>query len=95
MPFYEFYNAETDTRLMVPRRVDDRDKPLEFHRITVPSTIGIHGFEPSDAEAFDDTILKKFHRKEEQLGSRFQCGEYTKQQIKDAWTNPIRDNGHG
>ena len=96
MPSYEFYNEETGLKLMVCRRVEDRDKPLHFARITVPSTITIHGFEPSEAESFDQTIIQKLHRKEERDGSRFQCGEFTKQQIKDAWTSPIREgNGHG
>ena len=90
MPLYEFYNEETGMRLLIPRKVEDRNEPLAFTRITVPSTITIHGFEPTPAEDFDNSILKKLHRKEERDGSRFQCGEFTKQQIKDAWTNPIR-----
>lgn len=99
MPFYEFYNEETGLRLMVQRPVEERNKPLDFIRITVPSTITIHGFEPTPAENFDNTILKKLYRKEEKEGSRFQCGEFTKRQIKDAWTgrtSPIReDYSHG
>ena len=95
MPLYEFYNQETRTRILVQRKVEERNKPLSFIRITVPSTISIHGFEPTPAEDFDESILKKFHRKEEQEGSRFQCGEFTKQQIKDAWTNPVRDESYG
>lgn len=91
MPLYEFYNEETGLSLLVPRRVEDRNEPLEFTRITVPSTIVIHGFEPSEAESFDDTILKKFHRIEERDGSRFRCGEFTKEQIKRAWTDPVRE----
>ena len=101
MPIYEFYNAEMDQRVMVQRKVEDRDKPLEFHRITVPSTISIHGFEPSEAETFDNQILRKLYQKEEKEGSRFACGEFTKKQIKDAWTDPVREvatpevNGNG
>jgi hypothetical protein len=94
MPLYEFHNEEFGANIAVPRKVEDRDKPLVFTRVTVPSTIVIHGFEPSEAEAFDTTILKQFHRKEEKEGSRFQCGEFSKRQIKDAWTNPVRENGH-
>jgi hypothetical protein len=91
MPLYEFYNEETGMRLLVPRKVEERNRPLEFARVTVPSTISIHGFEPSEAEAFDENILRQFHRKEEKEGSRFACGEFTKTQIKEAWTNPIRE----
>lgn len=76
---------------MIPRKVEERNKPLAFTRITVPSTITIHGFEPSEAEAFDKTMLRNFYKKEEKEGSRFRCGEFTKQQIKDAWTDPIRE----
>lgn len=95
MPFYEFYNEETGLRIMVQRPVEERNQPLPFIRQTVPSTITIHGFEPTGAEAFDATILKKLHRKEEREGSRFRCGEFSKQQLKDAWsgrTSPIRED---
>ena len=91
MPIYEFYNQETGVSLNVHRRVEDRDKPLAFVRNQIPATISIHGFEPSEAEAFDASILKQFHRREEKEGSRFQCGEFTKRQIKEAWTSPIRE----
>jgi hypothetical protein len=86
MPFYEFYNEETGTRLLVHRKVDERNAPLVFIRDTIPATITIYGFEPTGAEDFDNTILKKLHQKEERDGSRFRCGKLTKEQIKDAWT---------
>lgn len=95
MPLYEFYNEETGTRVLVQRKVEERNAPLAFIRVNVPTTITIHGFEPTDAEVFDANILKKLYRKEEQEGSRFQCGEFTKRQIKEAWTSPIMENGHG
>lgn len=87
MPLYEFHNEELGMKILLQRKVEDRDKPLNFTRITVPSTIVIHGFEPTEAQDFDSTILKKLHRKEEREGSRFQCGEFSKTQIKEAWTS--------
>ena len=96
MPLYEFHNEEMGMKLLVQRKVEDRDKPLAFTRVTVPSSITIHGFEPSEEEAFDASILKQFHRREEREGSRFSCGEFSKRQIKEAWTSPIReDYAHG
>ena len=91
MPIYEFYNEETGTHVLVQRKVEDRNKPLHFERRTIPASLVIHGFEPSEAETFDSQILRNLHRKEEKEGSRFQCGEFSKQQIKDAWTDPVRE----
>jgi hypothetical protein len=95
MPFYEFYNEELGMRLLVRRKVEERDAPLVFTRDTIPATITIYGFEPTGAEAFDESILKKLYRREEREGSRFRCGEFTKEQLKDAWTgrtSPIKED---
>lgn len=90
MPLYAYTDEETGVTIELNRKVEDRDKPIVLVRASkVPDRITIHGLEPSPEQDFDTKILKAYYRKEEKEGSRFNGGEFTKSQIKKAWTQNV------
>jgi hypothetical protein len=86
MPLYEYADPETGVRVELRRPVDDRNKPIVLNREkTIPDRVTIHGLEPTESESFDSGIVKALHRKEEREGSRFKCGEFSKDTLKKVW----------
>ena len=87
MPLYEYSDPETGVRIELRRAVEDRNKPIVLTRIkTVPDKVSIHGFALTPDQAFNGDILKGWYRQEEKHGTRLLTGEFTKEQIKQAWT---------
>jgi hypothetical protein len=86
MPIYEYHDDVTGLTIDLRRPVADRDKPIVLTRASnVPDRISIYGFDGTAEQIYDAGIVKALHRKEEQEGSRFRCGEFTKTQLKKAW----------
>lgn len=85
MPIYEYETESGDvvTRL-VP--VDQRDSQSGLRRKTVPSTLRVLCGEPTPDQLQARNVLKGYHNLECKEGSRFRSS-FTKQQIKEAWSN--------
>ena len=86
MPLYEYSDPETGVTVELRRPVEERDAPIVLRRsTTVPKRVSIHGMDPSPEDDFDNGIVKALYRKEQNEGSRFQCGEFSKKTLKSAW----------
>jgi len=90
MPAYEFeiLNEATGKPIgtftaVLP--VDQRND-VSIRRVTVPRSVAISGgvHVPTQGEE----VMRAFHKEEQRLGSRFKAGEFTKDQIKRAWSTP-------
>ena len=87
MPLYEYSDPETGIRIELRRHVEDRDKPIVLRRErNIPDRLSIHGLGPTQEQQFDADILRGWYACEQQQGSRLQTGEFTKEQIKKAWS---------
>lgn len=88
MPLYEYSDPDTGVTVELRRRVEDRDQPIILRRTkSVPDRIGICGFGPTQEQQFHNDILKGWYACEQKEGSKLSTGEFTKAQIKEAWTN--------
>jgi hypothetical protein len=88
MPLYEYSDPETGVRIEIQRKVDDRNKPIVLVRSkTVPDRIAIYGTGPTPDQEFNKSILDGWYAREQEQGSRFNGGEFTKEQIKAAWSD--------
>jgi hypothetical protein len=87
VPLYEYYDPETGVRVEIRRKVEDRNKPIVLTRPkTVPDNLSIHGLGPTPDQAFNNSILNGWYAREQKDGTNLLTGEFTKEQIKQAWT---------
>ena len=87
MPLYEYSDPETGVRIELRRNVEDRNKPIVLNRTkNIPDNLSIHGLGPTQSQEFNKSVLDGWYRNEEKHGTRLQTGEFTKEQIKQAWT---------
>jgi len=87
MPLYEYSDSETGVRIELRRTVEDRDKPIVLKREkTIPDRLSICGLGPTPEQAFSADILNGWYAREQQQGSKMDTGEFTKDQIKKAWS---------
>jgi hypothetical protein len=87
MPLYEYSDPETGVRIELQRKVEDRNKDIVLKRTkSVPERVTIHGLGPTPSQEFNADILNGWYA-EQQYGTRLQTGEFTKEEIKKAWTN--------
>ena len=87
MPLYEYSDPETGVRIELRRNVEDRNKPIVLNRTkNIPDNLSIHGLGPTPSQVFNQDILNGWYAQEQKQGTRLQTGEFTKEQIKQAWT---------
>lgn len=88
MPLYEYSDPDTGITVELKRRVEDRDQPIILRRTkSVPDRVGICGASPTQEQQFHNDILNGWYANEQKHGSRLNTGEFTKEQIKKAWTD--------
>jgi hypothetical protein len=91
MPLYE-YISKTGKIQELHRPVEDRNKDIiidgsVFKRSKfIPDTLVVFGSQPSQADAFDANILKRYYQKEQTEGSRFRSG-YSKKQLAKVYAH--------
>jgi hypothetical protein len=87
MPLYEYSDPETGITVELTRRVEDRNRPIVLRRMkSVPDRVCLFGLGPTQEQQFNADILNGWYRNEEKAGSRLLTGEFTKDQIKKAWS---------
>ena len=87
MPLYEYNDADTGVRIEINRKVEDRNKPIVLMRTkTVPDNLTIYGLGPTPDQAFNNSVMEGWYAAEQREGSRLNTAEFTKQQIKEAWS---------
>jgi hypothetical protein len=87
MPLYEYSDPDTGVTVELKRRIEDRDRPIVLTRTsTIPARIGIHGLGPTQEQQFNSDILRGYYTAEQREGTRLDTGEFTKEQIKQAWS---------
>lgn len=87
MPLYEYSDPETGIRIEISRKVEDRNKDIVLKRTkTVPDRISIYGLDPTPSQQHDKEVLAGWYRQEQLQGSKLNTAEFTKEQIKQAWT---------
>ena len=88
MPTYEFESEDPPMRLIAIRSVADRDRPIIFTRVQVPSSVSLANTDTGRAKAdtMEKGILAGYRKLEDKLGSSFEkSGKFTKKQIAEAW----------
>jgi hypothetical protein len=64
-----------------------RNQPIVLWRSKwIPDKVSIHGIGPTQEQQFNADIMKGWYAAEQKEGSRFNGGEFTKEQIKKAWS---------
>jgi len=85
MPLYVYENDKGE-RIEELRLPKDKDKcPNGFKRITAPQPISLTGV-ASNPASMKEGVLKGYYKQECSGGSRWKS-EFSKKQIKNAWSN--------
>jgi hypothetical protein len=88
MPLYEYSDPDTGISIEIRRRVEDRNRPIVLNRTkNIPESIAIYGLGPTQDQQFNADILNGWYAREQEQGSRFNGGGFTKEQIKKVWTD--------
>ena len=88
MPTYEYEYDDPPLKVIAIRGVADRDRPIIFRRVQVPSSVSLVNTDSGRAKAdtMEKGILSGYRKLEDKLGADFsKSGKFTKKQIAEAW----------
>ncbi len=88
MPTYEYESDDPPLKVIAIRGVADRDRPIIFRRVQVPSSVSLVNTDSGRAKAdtMEKGILSGYRKLEDKLGADFsKSGKFTKKQIAEAW----------
>lgn len=97
MPTYEYESLEPRIRLICVRPVEDRDKPILFTRIQVPTGISLANTDTGRAKApsLEKDIMAGYAKLEDAKGARYgESGDlFSKDEVTQAWQEPQPQGG--
>ena len=88
MPTYEYESDDPPLKVIAIRGVADRDRPIIFRRVQVPSSVSLVNTDSGRAKAdtMEKGILSGYRKLEDKLDADFsKSGKFTKKQIAEAW----------